>query len=351
MRDAVIGAPAFHRVVEATPFTRPIASRYTRATFDLVAGFVYSQTLAVLIELKILTRLRAGPQTTEHLAAATGVAADRLDKVLVAAAAIGLVDRRRKGWGLALRGAAISAQDGITHMVRHHHHLYADLTAPVELAKGPRATALADYWTYTAHSAGSDVTPYSALMAASQPFVSTAILHNRVFREARTLVDLGGGAGAFAIAALKRQPKLTVTVADRAEVVPLAADALAAAGLAERAHVHALDFFTDSLAFEADAISLVRVLHDHDDGSAAALLSRLAKESPGAALLLIEPMAHRSRPSGLDAYFPWYFLAMGQGRLRTPAEIRVMLEAAGYGSIKALHSRNPTLAQGLIARV
>ena len=73
----------------------------------------------------------------------------------------------------------------------------------------------------------------------------------------------------------------------------------------------------------ADVVSLVRVLHDHDDESALLLLRRAhAALPPGGRLLIAEPMAatRGAEPVG-DAYFGFYLLAMGRGRARTPNEI------------------------------
>jgi len=342
--------------VQALPFARRVASAQTRATFDVVAGFVYAQTLAALVELDVFRRLSGGPVDTATLARELALPARSVDVLMTAAHAVGLVDRRAKGWGLGLKGAAILGQGGIAEMVAHHVHFYRDLADPVALLRGEGPTALSAFWTYARHAAGeaggtADPTPYSRLMAASQDFVASAVLHNRVFRRARRLVDLGGGAGAFAVAALKCHANLTVTVADRPDVVPLARAALAEAGLSDRADVHALDFFADALAFEADTITLVRVLHDHEDEAVAALLARLAADNPRARLVVVEPMAQRRGPTGVDAYFPWYFRAMGQGRLRTFDELRSHLRSAGYADVRAVSSRNPTLVRALTASV
>ncbi len=363
LRDRLVMAPAFHRAVTSIPLVRRIAASQTEATFDVVAGFVYAQTLAALVSLDVFEKLRNGPRTTDSLAAEFDLAPRAVEVMMRAAHARGLVDRRTGGWGLGMKGAAILAQGGIAEMVAHHHHFYADLADPVALMRGGKATELAAYWTYTGHdgetgpaadppegAAAPDAAPYSKLMAASQAFVASAVLHNGVFAKARHLVDLGGGAGAFGVAALKCHKDLTVTVADRPEVVPLAESAIAAAGLSSRATVQAVDFFRDTLKFPADLVSLVRVLHDHDDANVAILLGSLARATPDAALVVIEPMADLSRPTGMDAYFPWYFMAMGQGRLRTYDELCALLRAAGYADIRPLKSKNPVLVRALVAR-
>ena len=83
----------------------------------------------------------------------------------------------------------------------------------------------------------------------------------------------------------------------------------------------------DPLPRGADVISLVRVLHDHDDESARMLLAAIRDAlPPGGAIVVAEPMAGApgAEPMG-DAYFGFYLLAMGRGRPRTMGEIAQLL--------------------------
>jgi len=272
---------------------------------------------------------------------------------MTAAASLSLVERRRAGWGLSLKGAAIIGQGGIAEMVGHHHHFYADLADPVALMRGDSPTALASFWTYSrgAKTADADAAGYTALMAASQAFVASAVLHNRVFRRTRHMADLGGGAAAFAVEALRCHSKLTVVVCERSDVVPHARDAIEKAGFQGRAEARILDIFSDPPPPQADLLTLVRICHDHDDDAVIGLFTHLARHAPRTPLAIIEPMADRRAPSGLDVYFPWYFSAMGQGRYRTRRELEALLATAGYRRVRRLHSRNPTLVRGLVACV
>ncbi len=106
----------------------------------------------------------------------------------------------------------------------------------------------------------------------------------------------------------------------------------ARAGLADRAEAVGGDFADGALPPGADVISLVRVIHDHDDSAALALL-RAARAAlpPGGVLLLAEPMAETpgAQAAG-DAYFGIYLLAMGQGRPRSVPVLTAMLQQAGF---------------------
>ena len=74
----------------------------------------------------------------------------------------------------------------------------------------------------------------------------------------------------------------------------------------------------DPLPQGADVVSLVRVVHDHDDGAALGAAARCHRALPrDGTLLIAEPMADTpgAEPVG-DAYFGFYLLAMGSGRPR-----------------------------------
>ena len=71
----------------------------------------------------------------------------------------------------------------------------------------------------------------------------------------------------------------------------------------------------------------------------------------GGKLLIAEPMSDTpgAEPIG-DAYFGFYLLAMGRGRPRRPAELKLLLEAAGFGQIRTLPTRRPILISAMIAK-
>ena len=66
---------------------------------------------------------------------------------------------------------------------------------------------------------------------------------------------------------------------------------------------------------------------------------------------MAEPMAQPVGESPLgDAYFHFYLLAMGAGRLRTAAELTDMMLEAGFSQIKALDNPMPLQTRILTSR-
>ena len=97
--------------------------------------------------------------------------------------------------------------------------------------------------------------------------------------------------------------------------------------------------------------SLVRVLHDHDDAPALALLRAIhAALPPAGTLIIAEPMAGTpgAEPAG-DAYFGMYLLAMGSGRPRTAGEIAALLHQAGFARSRALRTAMPLTVRLIVA--
>ena len=273
-RDRLIASPRFRAWAAAFPATRPIARKRTRALFDLCAGFVYSQILHACIELDLFGKLAAGPAPLAQLAAALNLPPDRAERLLDAAVALKLVCRRSAGrYGLGPLGAALVGNDAIAAMVAHHTMLYADLADPVALLRAdPGDTQLARYWNYAADGKGPEKHAYTALMAASQSLVAGEILAAYDVRKHRCLMDVGGGDGSFLREAARRAPHLKLILFDLPGVAAQASARFAETGLSARTTVTGGSFLDDPLPKGADLISLVRVIHDHDDPEALAIL-------------------------------------------------------------------------------
>lgn len=358
-RNRLVASPRFQRFAASFPLTKPIAQRQSQALFDLCAGFVYAQVLQACVRLDLFRILDEAPRSAAELAPRLALSESATERLLGAAAALDLVERRSGGrYGLAMLGAALLGNPGVGAMIAHHDLLYGDLADPLALLRGEnRPTALSGYWAYAtaeqpAAAPPAEVAAYSALMAQSQHFVADDILAAYDFSQHRRILDIGGGEGAFLcrVAAQTAAPALMLfdlpAVAERARL------RFAAEGLSLRAEVAGGDMYRDPLPGGADLATLVRVLHDHDDAAVRALLRRVrAALVPGGTLLIAEPMAGSPETRRMaEAYFAFYLLAMGSGRARSPEELTVFLLEAGFTDIRTLRTRRPLLTGGLTAR-
>lgn len=338
-RNARIADPRFRRAMLRLPLTRPVARARAARLFDLIAGFTYSQTLFALVETGVIERLADGPATADSLAGIAGVPAEAMVDLLAAGAELALVERVGEVWMLGEDGAALAGDPGLVAMVAHHRLLYADLADPVAVLRRPGGGGLADFWAYRGND---DAAGYSALMAASQPMVAAQVLDAYRFDRHRRVVDMGGGTGAFARALKARHPAIDVAVLDLAQVTSVAGESADTIGRISG------DLIAGPLPRGHDCATLVRVLHDHDDGPAATMLRNIGDSLPaGGTLVLAEPMAG---VRGVGAYFTWYLRAMGQGRPRTPARIGAMLDEAGFARWAPRPTALPLVTSIIVAR-
>jgi demethylspheroidene O-methyltransferase len=359
-RDRLVMSHRFQRLATRFPLTRPIARRRARQLFDLCAGFAYSQVLFACVRLRLLHHLRDGPLALDDLARRLDLPNDAAERLLLAATSLGLVTRRGSArFGLGELGAALLGTPGLEAMVEHHALLYADLADPVALLRGERrATSLGQYWGYAgsrqAAALGDErVAAFSGLMAATQPMIAAEVLDAYPVHRHRTLLDVGGGEGAFLTAAAARAPDLRLLLFDLPAVAERAKQAFEAVGLTGRAEAFGGDFIKDALPSGADLISLVRIIHDHDDETALAILKAVRTAlAPGGTLLLAEPMAGTPGAEAMaDAYFGFYLLAMGRGRARRVESLFDLLRQAGFQHARLVPTATPLLVQVICATV
>ncbi len=343
-RNALVASPKFQRFCADVPVLRRVGERHAAALFDLCAGFVYSQILLAVVRLDLLRILRAGPLSADEIAARIGLAPEAARRLADAAVALGLLERAGGGrYAVGLRGAALAGTPGLAEMILHHGEVYADFADPVALlARGGRDNALGGFWDYDG-AASDSAARYSRLMAATQGFVQADVLDAYDFGRHRSILDVGGGDGSFLAAVGRRWAGPDLTVFDRPPVADLATARIQATGLAARMCAKGGDFRSDSLPSGADLVTLVRVLHDHDDAVVRDLLAAIRRALvPGGRLLIAEPLAETPGAERVGhAYFGFYLLAMGQGRPRSAAEITAFLQEAGFVGIRRVPTRRP----------
>lgn len=359
-RNSWLSDPGFQRWSLKLPFLRGTARGHANAMFGVITGFVYTKTLTATVDLGIIAALAEVPMSEAALAAMTGLEPAAMSRLLAAAASVDLVESLPGDrWTLGQRGAALANNKGALAMIEHHKLFYTDLADPVAMLKRGRGGGeLAKFWSYAEAAGRGDpaaaddpgTQAYSALMAASQPMVAEQVLEAFDFGRTTKLLDIGGGHGAFLAEVAAKHPKLGLALFDLPPVAAAARQVLAAKGL-EKVEVTGGSFRDDPLPAGADVISLVRILHDHDDGVVQALLKKVhAALPPGGTLLIAEPMAGTPGAEAMgDAYFGLYLWAMGSGRPRTAAAYREMLTAAGFSRVVELRTGVPMVTRLLLA--
>ncbi len=353
----LVAKPGFQRWASAFPLTRHVSAQDGAALFDIVQGFVKSQALFALVELRVFHRLMDGPLSLQELAGSCALPADRMERLLLAGVAMELLGRARDGrFQLARKGAAVAGVPGLEDMIRHHSAFYRDMADPVALLRGNVDTELAQFWPYVfgaQHATDAETSSrYSDLMARSQEIVAADTLSAINLGTVTHLLDVGGGYGVFAEAAVLKHPKLSATVFDLPAVATNAQHRIDVSKGKDRLSFVSGSFRDDPLPRGADAISLIRVLYDHEDDTVIDLLSKVFDTLPdGGSLIVSEPMSGGASPEiAGDVYFSFYCLAMQTGTVRSAARISELCQQVGFTDLRTHKSRRPFVTTALTAK-
>ena len=167
---------------------------------------------------------------------------------------------------------------------------------------------------------------------------------------ARTLLDLGGGPGTFALEFTRRNPGLKATVFDLPQTLRVTRKILKERGMA-RAPIRLVrgDFLRDPLGGPYDVVLASNILHMLSESECLALLRKSFRAlNPGGRIIIYDFLLDKSRVTPVEsALFAVHMLVhtIG-GRTYSGEEFRDMLRQAGCRSVKII--RHASQAPGLV---
>lgn len=170
---------------------------------------------------------------------------------------------------------------------------------------------------------------FDALMSVLAPFWVPEVVAARDWGADRHVVDVGGGTADLLTAVLRAHPGLRGTVVDLPPTAAKARQALAEAGLAERAEAVGGSFF-DPLPPGGGVYVLAHVLHDWPDHEALRVLRRCAEAAgPTGRVVVVDRVVGGQPGDPAEAVANLHMLVMFGGRERTAAQFADLASAAG----------------------
>jgi hypothetical protein len=179
------------------------------------------------------------------------------------------------------------------------------------------------FWAYLA-SRPDDARVFGQAMTAKAQADIAAVLAVYDFTKSRTIADIGGGRGHLLHAVLETARDTRGVLFDLPRVIQ-SLD-LRHARLTPKAG----DFFTDALPV-ADCYVLMEVIHDWPDAECVAILKAVRKAAPSPVkVLIIECILDEAQPDPRAHTLDIIMLTVPGGRERTPRQLGVLLEHAGF---------------------
>jgi len=328
---------------------RPVTD--VREISSIGYGFMASKALFTALDLDIFTRLSGRPQTLGGLAQEADLRPNQLLTLLTALVCLGLVVKESDVYANAPASEA--------YLARHSPKYYGDYLrlqidkqvypSLLELAASFRGERKGFYQTFLADPEQADLFSRAQHVGSLGP---AQVLARQVPFDGRgTLLDVGGGSGAFSIALCQRNPKLAATILDFPNVGETARRYVEEAGLAPRIAFLPGDALDTEWPDNRDAILMSYVLSAVGERDLTTLLQRAYRAlRPDGLLVVHDFMVNDDRAGPLSAAL--WFLPMalrGDAISLTPGGVSEATRAAGFEGI-AVQDLIPTITKVPTAR-
>jgi predicted transcriptional regulator len=329
----------------STPPAAPVNDVASTARLADLADYVVPFTLRAICELRIADHLAAGPRPVAELARLTGSHELALHRALRA---------------LASRDIFTELEPGVFGLTALAEPLRSDHPASLRdayplLAGDIQAWAAFDYTLRTGEPAFDHVQgigyweymaerPHdSALFDASQRSVTRrelrAILPAYDWSSFGTIVDVGGGNGAFLGGILDAFPSVHGILFDQPHVVTAARSVLDNLGVGDRCEVMGGDFREWAPA-GGDAYLLKRVLYAWNDEQATTMLRTIrAGMHPDSRLLLIEPVLEPGNDFDWGKLYDVLLLVLAGGGGRSLDDLQALFAKADLELVRVIRTR------------
>jgi hypothetical protein len=320
----------------------------------LANGLRVSQALYVAAELGVADHLSERSLSRSELAALTGADAPALGRILRALCALGVFSVSPSGYyslnsvGRMLRSDVPGSwRAGIrftTGPVRWRCWSQLLETVKTGANASERVLGMQLFEFYAANPMQSKI--HDDAMRSFSAGHAAAIVAAIDLRQARLVVDVGGGTGELLAAILAANSNVCGVIFDLPNVANHVADVLAAHQVADRCVIERGSFF-ESVPGHGDVYLLKHVIHDWDDERAAEILRCCRRCMPrDARLLLVERKLpefadHDGSAETFMTDLEMLVMSPG-GRERTETEFRKLLRDAGFNYLQTLPTASPS---------
>lgn len=160
--------------------------------------------------------------------------------------------------------------------------------------------------------------------------------------DAKTMLDLGGGAGTNAIAFCSVYPSLGATVFDLAPTLRVTERVVKDAGLESRITLRPGDFNRDPLGGPYDVVLMSDILHYQDASANERLVRKVSQALNSGGCLVIKDRfldASRTSPAWTAAFALHIFVNTERGRCFTTADAKDWMKRSGFHPVSELEAQ------------
>lgn len=310
---------------------------------DAVAAYRLPRLLLTAVELDLFTAMGTKRWTMPELAAALSVSERGLTILCRNLAMAGLlfkkgeVYRNSRLGSTALNADHPAYRKDYLRLITSHWKDWARLSESIKSGKPldhdePEEPGYRRNFTWAMH--------YRTLETAPKIAAKLSL------KGAKTLLDLGGGPGTYAMAFLAKNPGLRATVSDRLEALEVAKEIAAMHKAGARLSFLPLDIMQEAIPGTYDVIWYSNVLHIYSPEENQALFQRaLAALRPGGRFIVQDAFLHDREglfPSDANLFAVSMLLFTERGNTYRAAETSAWLKEAGFVKVRLLRMKRGT---------
>ncbi len=244
----------------------------TTTWYDYSWDYRAARVLQIANKIDIFTTLSDKEMSSEQIAQKCQTKPGLTEKLLIACAAMGLLDKRENQY----RNTELSK----TYLVRGQKLYQGNIIA--------HSTTVWNFWNNLENEILLEPAPKDKEADEHRNFImgmhniavagrAGAFIEHIDLSGRKNLIDIGGGPGTYSIAACRRFPKLKAVVFDLPETIAIANEVIAAEGMQDRVTTKAGNWETDTFGEDNDVVLLSNILHG--PGSKAEMKIRKAYDS------------------------------------------------------------------------
>jgi hypothetical protein len=298
--------------------------------------------ITAVAHLDLFNRLAAAPLGLKEICSALGIAGRPADVMLTLFRAMKLVELERRRYGLTRLAedflTASSPWDLSPYLASLKERPICHDILQVLRSDRPFGWANSqkqDEWA-RAMEKEPFASAFTAAMDSRGAYLAPAMARTLPCAGRHHLLDIAGGSGIYACAAVVQHPHLQAAVLEKPPVDRVAGRAIERQGLSDRVAVVAGDMFADDLPEGFDLHLFSNVLHDWGEETVAGLLQKSFAALPAGGRVVIHD-AHlqtdKSGPLEVAEYSVLLMLA-SEGKCYSVGEMEEMLLSAGFEGVE-----------------
>jgi len=305
---------------------------------SLSRSFMECRVFLSAAELNLFTLLTPAPLPAREVASRIGADSRGLTIILDALSAMGLLDKRGEVYQCSPSASlflSADAVDSILPMVLHMAGLWRRWSSLTSIVRGAKVS---DQITASFRDIDELRAFIGAMDVIAKP-LAPRIVANVAPGLSRTLLDVGGASGTYAIAFLQAVPHMKATLFDKPEVIEIARQRLGKAGVLDRVTLTPGDFYRDQLPAGHDLAFISAIIHQNSPDQNVSLFRNVfgSLDRGGRVVIrdhVMEP--DRTRPKEGALFAVNMLVSTAGGRTYTYDEIKACLEQAGFIKVHLL---------------